>query len=64
MSRCKYGKLKHPVGGRRCKRRSSKGKKSRRHGRRRSRKTSPLLSGVGIGVVLVGAAVLVPQLLG
>lgn len=56
--RCKHGKLKHPVGGRRCRRR---GKKAR--SKRRSRRTSSLLSGVGIGVVLVGAAVLLPQLL-
>lgn len=31
MSKCKYGKLKHPVGGRRCKRtRRSSGRRVRR----------------------------------
>lgn len=59
--RCKYGKLKNPVGSRRCRRRGKHGKK---HVRRRGHRSSSLLSGVGIGVVLVGAAVLLPQLLG
>lgn len=61
--RCKYGKLKNPSGGRRCRkaRRGKHGK--RRHGKRRSRRTSPLLGGIGIGVLLVGGAVLLPQLL-
>lgn len=63
MSRCKYGRLKHPVGGRRCKRRG-KLKHGRRHRRGLSRRTSPWLGGIGIGVLLVGAAVIVPQLLG
>lgn len=62
MSRCKHGKLKHPVGGRRC-RRGRAGKHHTKHVRRRGRRSSSLLSGVGIGVVLVGAAVLLPRLL-
>jgi hypothetical protein len=62
MARCKYGKLKHPKAGRRCKRRAKHGKKARSS--RRSRKSSPWIMGAGIGAALVGAVVLLPKVMG
>jgi hypothetical protein len=55
--KCKNGKLKHPKGRRICKK---TGRKSRRG--RRSRRTSPLLKGILLGAVLVGATTLIPSL--
>lgn len=62
--RCRYGKLKHPVGGRRCRRTPlHKGKK--RHVRRglskRAKKGGLITLGV-LAALGIGAVVMVPKL--
>ncbi len=60
--RCRYGKLKHKVGGRICRRKPARGKKARRSRRRMKRGTK---LGIGLGTLAVlgiGAAIIIPQL--
>jgi hypothetical protein len=57
MTRCKYGRLKNPVGGRRCKQRRA-GAKRRRGSRPRARKAVRwpfILAGLG-ALALFGAS--------
>ncbi len=63
--RCRYGKLKHKVGARRCKKRPTRGRRGARRGKRRSGGRSFKIAGIGVlGLAAIGAAAyfVVPQL--
>ncbi len=63
MARCKYGKLKHPTAGRRCKRRRAHGRKARSSRRRHMKRSTKVGIGLGTLAILgVGAAVVIPML--
>ena len=63
MARCKYGKLKHPTAGRRCKRRRAHARKAKRSSRRRMKRGTKV--GIGLGTLALlgaGAYFVVPQI--
>jgi hypothetical protein len=62
MKRCAHGKLKHPVGRRRCKKARSS-KRGARRGKRRSYRGAAGIGLLGLAAIGAGAYFIVPKLI-